>query len=44
MKKYFTMLNIITKETSIDQELKIRIQFICYFCNVKTVFINGSIR
>lgn len=38
------MLNIITKETPIDEELKTRIQFICDFCNVKPVFINGSIR
>ena len=34
------MLNIITKETPIDEELKTRIQFICDFCNVKPVFIN----
>ena len=38
------MLNIITKETPIDEELKTRIQFICDFCNVKPAFINGSIR
>ena len=38
------MLNIITKETPIDEELKTRIQFICDFCNVKPTFINGSIR
>lgn len=38
------MLNIITKETPIDEELKTRIQFICDFCNVKPVFINDSIR
>lgn len=38
------MLNIITKETPIDEKLKTRIQFICDFCNVKPEFINGSIR
>ena len=38
------MLNIITKETPIDEELKTRFQFICDFCNVKPEFINGSIR
>ena len=38
------MLNIITKETPIDEELKTRFQFICDFCYVKPVFINGSIR
>ena len=35
------MLNIITKEVPIDEELQSKIQ---YFCNVKPIFINGSIR
>ena len=38
------MLNIITKEVPIDEELQSKIQFICDFCNVKPIFINGSIR
>lgn len=38
------MLNIITKEVPIDEELQLKIQFICDFCNVKPTFINGSIR
>ena len=38
------MLNIITKEVPINEELQTRIQFICDFCNVKPTFINGSIR
>ena len=38
------MLNIITKEVPIDEELQSKIQFICDFCNVKLTFINGSIR
>ena len=38
------MLNIITKETPIDEELKTRIQFICDFCNTTPTIINGSIR
>ena len=37
------MLNIITKEVPIDEELKTRIQFICDFCNAIPKFINGSI-
>ena len=37
------MLNIITKEVPIDEELQSKIQFICDFCNVKPTFINGSI-
>ena len=38
------MLKVITKEIPIDEELKTRIQFICDFCNVKSIFYNGSIR
>ena len=38
------MLNIITKEVPIEEELQSKIQFICDFCNVKPTFINGSIR
>lgn len=38
------MLNIITKEVPITEELQSKIQFICDFCNVKPTFINGSIR
>lgn len=38
------MLNIITKEVLIEEELQSKIQFICDFCNVKPTFINGSIR
>ena len=38
------MLNIITKEVPIEEELQSKIQFICDFCNVKLTFINGSIR
>ena len=38
------MLNIVTNEVTIDEELKIRIEFICDFSNVKPRFINGSIR
>lgn len=38
------MLNFITKEVPIDEELQSKIQFICDFCNVKPTFINGSIR
>lgn len=38
------MLNIITSEVPIDEELKTRIEFICDFCNIKPTIINGSIR
>lgn len=38
------MLNIITQEVPIDEELKTRIKFICDFCNTLPRFINGSIR
>ena len=38
------MLNIITKEVPIEEELQSKIQFICDFCNVKPTFINCSIR
>lgn len=38
------MLNIITKEVPITEELQSKIKFICDFCNVNPTFINGSIR
>lgn len=37
------MLNITTQEVPIAEELKVKIQFICDFCNVKATFINGYI-
>ena len=38
------MLNIITKEVPMDEELKTRIKFMCDFCNIKPTIINGSVR
>lgn len=38
------MLNIITNEVPIEEELKTRIEFICDFNNLKPTIINGSIR
>lgn len=38
------MINIITQEVSIDEELKARIEFICQFANTKPTIINGSVR
>lgn len=38
------MLNIITKEVPITEELQSKIQFICDFCNIKPTIINGSVR
>ena len=37
------MLNIITKEVPIEEELQSKIQFICDFCNTTPTFINESI-
>ena len=38
------MINIITQEVPIDEELKTRIEFICQFANTTPTIINGSIR
>ena len=38
------MINIITKELPIDDEIKKKIEIICSFCNTTPTFINGSIR
>ena len=38
------MINIITKELPIDDEIKKKINIICSFCNTTPTFINGSIR
>ena len=38
------MINIISKEISIDKNLKKKIEFICDFCNTKPTIINGNIR
>ena len=38
------MINIITQEVPIDDELKARIEFICQFANTKPTIINGSVR
>ena len=37
------MLNIITKEVPIDEELQSKIQFICDFCNVLFVKLKKQI-
>lgn len=39
-----TIVNIITEEISIDEELKTKLKFICEFANVKPTFINGLIK
>ena len=39
-----TIVNIIIKEISIDEELKTKLKFICEFANVKPTFINDSIK
>lgn len=38
------MIEITTKETPIEEELKRKIDFICEFCNVKATIINSTIR
>jgi len=38
------VINIISKELPIENELKKKIEFICDFCNTTPKFINGSIR
>ena len=38
------MINIIKQEIPIDESLKKKLEFICYFCNTTPTFINGSIR
>ncbi len=38
------MINIITKELPIDDEIKKKIEIICSFCNTTPTFINESIR
>ncbi len=38
------MIKVITKQLNFDEELKKKIEFICGFCNVKPIIINGNIR
>ena len=38
------MISITTKELQIENNLKRKIEFICYFCNTKPTIINGNIR
>ena len=38
------MINNITKELPIDDEIKKKIEIICSFCNTTPTFKNGSIR
>lgn len=36
------MINIISKEIHIEEDIKREIEFICLFCNTTPTFINGS--
>jgi len=38
------MINIITKEVPITEELKTKLEYICKFAKVKPIIINGSIK
>ena len=38
------MVNIIKEELLLEESLKKKIEFICYFTNTKPTIINGSIR
>ena len=39
-----TIVNIITEEIPMDEELKTKLSFICELANVKPTLINGSIK
>ena len=38
------MVNIIKKEVRMEEHLRNRLEFICEFCRVKPVIINGNLR
>ena len=38
------MVRVITQEIEIEESLKKKIEFICKFTNIKSIFKNGSIR
>ena len=38
------MINIIKQEITIEESLKQRLEFICEFCRVKPIIINGNLR
>ena len=38
------MVSVVSKEIIIEESLKKKIEFICDFCNIKPIIINGSIR
>ncbi len=38
------MINIVKKELEFDDELKKKIEFMCWFCNNTQTIINGNIR
>jgi hypothetical protein len=40
----FVVIKIITQELEIESNLKQRLEFICEFCHIKPIIINGSIR
>ena len=38
------MINIVKKELEFDDEIKKKIEFICWFCNITPTIINSNIR
>ena len=38
------MVNVIKQEVRMEESLKKRLEFICEFCRVKPVIINGNLR
>ena len=38
------MIEIVSKKLDIEESLKKKIEFICDFCNIKPIIMNGSIR
>ena len=38
------MLNVIKQEVRMEESLRKRLEFICEFCRVKPIIINGNLR
>jgi len=38
------MVNIIKQEVRMEESLRKRLEFICEFCSVKPIIINGNLR
>ena len=38
------MVNVIKQEVRMEESLRKKLEFICEFCRVKTIIINGNLR